>query len=66
MVKIKENIINQKFGHLKVLYQTEDYIIKDGKYKGKHIAMFHCICDCGKEVDKTKNSIKTSTSCGFD
>ena len=31
MVKIKENIINQKFGHLKVLYQTEDYIIKDGK-----------------------------------
>lgn len=43
MVKVKQNIIGEKFGRLRVLKRAEDYI----KPNGKPIAMVECECDCG-------------------
>lgn len=62
MVKVKESLINKRFGRLLVLYQTEDYIDKNNK----KYAMWHCLCNCGKEVDILQKSLKSgkTKSCG--
>lgn len=62
MVKVKEDLTNKKFNKLLVLYQAEDYISKNKK----RYAMWHCLCDCGKEVDVLQQSLKSgrTKSCG--
>ena len=49
MVKVKRDLASQIFGKLTVLYQTKDYI----NPQGKHRSRWHCICECGNEVDVT-------------
>lgn len=62
MVKVKHNLVGQRFGSLKVLYQTEDKICKNNKRR----AVWHCLCDCGNEVDVVDYSLKNgdSKTCG--
>ena len=62
MVKVENDLTDQRFGKLLVMYQADDYI----NPKGKHRARWHCKCDCGNEIDVvgyrlTGNSTK---SCG--
>jgi hypothetical protein len=51
------NLTGQKFGRLAVLYRITS---KD------HRARWHCICDCGNEIDIDSNKIKSghTRSCG--
>ena len=62
MVKVKKDLIGKRFGKLVVLYQTEDYV----NPQGKHSSRWHCICDCGNEIDVTGTHLKNgnSLSCG--
>lgn len=63
MVKVKTDLTGQKIQHLTVLYQTEDVITKNGI----HIANWHCVCDCGKEVNRTGTYMRSkrfSGGCG--
>lgn len=62
MVKVKEDLTGKRFGKLLVLYQAEDHISKNGE----KCAMWHCLCDCGKEVDVLQKSLKSGNtkSCG--
>lgn len=55
-------MIDRKFGRLKVLYETEPHI----KPSGQSMTKYHCICDCGKEVDVVGSKLRTghTTSCG--
>lgn len=55
--KIKD-ISNQRFGNLIALYPTD-------KRAGTHV-IWHCKCDCGKELDVNSNSLcrGLTTSCG--
>lgn len=54
----QKDITNQKFGHLTALYFS-------GYTPSKRIK-WHCICDCGKEIDVLKESLISghTTSCG--
>lgn len=62
MVKVKRDLTGQRFGQLVVLYQTDDYVDPQGKLK----ARWHCICDCGNEVDVVGHRLKSekTKSCG--
>ena len=55
----RKDLTNKKFGRLKALNLC-NYRNKYGR------AMWHCICDCGKEIDVSSNSLlKGNTkSCG--
>lgn len=62
MVKVKEDLTGRKFGKLTVLYQAEDYV----NPSEHHSAMWHCLCECGKEKNIHQCSLKNgdTTSCG--
>lgn len=56
-ITLLKDISGQRFGKLLVKYRTGD---KDGR------TMWHCLCDCGKEVDVRRDSLLfgTKKSCG--
>lgn len=58
-----DDLTNQRFGLLQVLYRTDDYILESN---GKHYVQWHCRCDCGNEVDVIANNLKSGStvSCG--
>lgn len=61
MVKVKNNLIGQRFGKLVVVKQVEDYISPNGWHGAKWL----CKCDCGNEVEKQDISLKRGcNSCG--
>lgn len=62
MVKVKQDLVGQKFGRLTVLEQADDYIDN----KGKHYAQWRCKCDCGNEIVTLGNHLKkgNTKSCG--
>ena len=62
MVKTKKDLTGQNFGKLTVLYQTDDYV----NPQGKHRSRWHCICECGNEIDVTGCHLinKDCISCG--
>lgn len=62
MVKVKKDLTGQRFGKLVVLYQTEDYVNPQGKHKSR----WHCMCDCGNEIDITGSHLTNgdNVSCG--
>lgn len=62
MVKVRKDLTGIKFGRLKVLCQSEDYV----KPNGEHNSKWFCKCDCGEEVYVMGNNLNrgTSTSCG--
>lgn len=68
MVKVKNDLTGKKFGRWKVLYQTDDYIDKNGH----HYDMWHCRCSCKKHTERDvrgsdlrrKNGTGGSKSCG--
>ena len=43
----KKDITGQRFGKLTVLYEAEPRYLSNGKRK----IMWHCVCDCGNEID---------------
>lgn len=53
------DLIGQRFGKLEVLY--------DSGIRKNHRVVWHCRCDCGREIDRTGDSLiqKDSTSCGL-
>lgn len=53
------DLTNQKFGYLTALYKTDKTDSSNNNY-------WHCICDCGLEVDVSATALKTLsvTSCG--
>ena len=63
MVKVKKDLTDRVFGRLTVIKQTEDYI----QPNGKHLAMWLCKCQCGKEnfpVLGCSLKIGSTQSCG--
>lgn len=58
----REDLIGRRFERLIVLYSVEDYISP----KGYKLAKWHCLCDCGKEIDVLGMSLKNGDckSCG--
>lgn len=62
-VRVKQNLVGEKFGRLTVLSQANDYVSK----KGQHYAMWNCVCECGVQVsvrgDSMKNGISKSCGC---
>ncbi len=56
--KRAENLEGKRFGRLTVVYRTSK------SYQGNPI--WHCICDCGNEVDVSSRSLRTGNtkSCG--
>lgn len=59
-MKLKD-LIGQKFGKLTVLYRVESKISG-----GRKRTMWHCICECGNEIDASSDYLKKSKcpSCG--
>lgn len=57
-----KDITGQRFGKLTVMYQAGDFVNDEGK----HIAMWHCQCDCGNEKDILGTSLRygATRSCG--
>ena len=62
MVKVRKDLTGQVFGRLTVLYQVEDYI----NPKGKHVAKWHCKCECTNTIDVTIANLRSGStkSCG--
>lgn len=64
MVKVKENLVGEKFGKLTVIEQAEDYV----NPQGKHHAQWLCECDCAEHnhvIVLTGNlKLKKVQSCG--
>lgn len=62
MIKVKKNLINERFGNLVVMYQVDDYVTP----QGKHFAMWHCKCDCGNECNVSICHLRSQNtqSCG--
>lgn len=63
MIQVRNNLVDQKFGYLKVLYQVDDYISP----QGLHYAKWHCKCTrCGTEKDITAHDLirGSAQSCG--
>lgn len=60
------SLIGKQFGYLKVLYKSDDYIIKGAKKDNR----WHCVClNCGTEKDIRQSSLKgkigsRTRSCG--
>ena len=61
-VSRREDLTNKRFGKLTVLYAADDYVSP----KGSHMSKWHCVCDCGNEVDVIGMSLKNgdTRSCG--
>lgn len=59
----KEDFTNVKFGRLTVKCRADDYIFPNGKSRA---AKWHCICECGNEVDVRHDKLKNGDiiSCG--
>ena len=63
MIKVKKDLVGQRFGRLVVTRQVEDYISK----AGRHYARWECQCDCGSEpIEVTGSNLtqKHAQSCG--
>lgn len=62
-VKVKRDLVGEKFERLEVLSQDEDYISKSGQ----HYARWKCMCDCGAVLivrgDSLKNGLTKSCGC---
>lgn len=56
------DLSGQRFGRLVVLYKAKSAIAPNGTIR----TMWHCRCDCGKEVDKSSANLRHSAfpSCG--
>lgn len=55
------DLTGRRFGRLLVQYRADDYISPSGK----RTIVWHCLCDCGKEVDILRSSLSNGTkSCG--
>lgn len=56
------DLTGKRFGRLTVVGRAADYI----KPSGKRCAMWHCVCDCGKEKDILGENLKkgATRSCG--
>ncbi|MBO5897533.1 MAG: hypothetical protein J6R04_00815 [Clostridia bacterium] len=56
------DLTGMQFGHLTVLYRTDDYVSKSGYKKIR----WHCSCQCGKEIDVTSDLLRKgkTQSCG--
>ena len=56
------DLTGQRFSRLLVLYQVENHI----EASGRHRTAWHCLCDCGKEIDTTSRSLRSGAtrSCG--
>lgn len=54
----KDNLIGQKFGRL--------LVVKEGERSSSGRVRWHCVCDCGKELDVYGPSLKSGNtkSCG--
>lgn len=54
----KDNLVGQKFGRL--------LVVREGERTSSGRVRWHCICDCGKELDVYGPSLKTGNtkSCG--
>lgn len=63
MVKVKNDLTGQKFGHLTVIKQTDDYI---SPKRNRRQAQYLCRCDCGKELAVLQAHLKNghTQSCG--
>lgn len=64
MTEPRKDLTGKTFGHLSVVCQAEDYVMKNGKHKTK----WHCMCDCGRYVDVivdnlTRGNSKTCGTC---
>lgn len=57
-----EDLTDKTFGSLTVMYRADDYVMPNGK---RHI-MWHCKCECKKEVDVRGTNLRNghTTSCG--
>ena len=64
MIKVKENLVGQKFGHLTVIKQVEDWIGSTGTKRANWL----CQCDCKDKtlVNANTHNLKTNhkISCG--
>ena len=60
----KKNEIGKKFGMLTVLHEAEPIPRKDKS--GWKRRVYHCRCDCGNEIDVSRDSLVTGNtrSCG--
>lgn len=56
------DLTNNIYGRLKVIHRAEDYISP----KGKHYVKWHCLCECGNEIDVMARSLISGNtkSCG--
>jgi hypothetical protein len=56
------DLTGQRFGRLLVLYQANDHITPSGR----HRVTWHCLCDCGNEIDVISASLRSGVtqSCG--
>lgn len=52
LVKVREDLTDQKFNRLTVIKQTEDYV----NPKGKRSARWLCKCECGSDKDVVAGS----------
>jgi hypothetical protein len=59
----KEDFTGVKFGRLTVQCRADDYVFPNGKGRA---AKWHCLCDCGNEVDVRHDKLKDgiTKSCG--
>ena len=57
-----DNLIGLQFGRLTVLERTDNYISP----KGRHLTRWHCMCECGNEIDVPAHKLKSghTKSCG--
>lgn len=62
MVKVRKNLIGEKFCRLTILKQVEDYIKPDGRHEAKWL----CECECGNYIETTGDCLKSgrTKSCG--
>ena len=64
MIKVKNNLVGQTFGKLKVIEQAEDYV-----WGEKHFAQWLCECSCSEHnkiivrADSLRNGRTTSCGC---
>ena len=57
-----KDMIGLKFGRLTVVNRSKDYISPSGKHRIK----WHCLCECGNEVDVLGHLLRNghTKSCG--
>ena len=56
------DLTGKRFGKLTVLYRASDHVTSSGK----KFVRWHCLCDCGNEIEPFGNSLRqgNTTSCG--